>query len=60
MDWVDGQELGKSMTGKLVRKIFEEYGGLTENGLCRLIYLNVWSPMVGTVWKGLGGVALLD
>jgi hypothetical protein len=35
-------------------------GGLHENGSHRLIYLNVWSPVGGTVQEGLGGVALLE
>lgn len=26
----------------------------------RLTYLNVWSPVGGTVWEGFGGVALLE
>ena len=26
--------------------------GLNENGSCRLIYLNAWSPVVGIVWEG--------
>ena len=34
-------------------------GILNENGSHRLIYLNVWSPVGGPVWEGLGGVALL-
>ena len=25
-----------------------------------IIYLNVWSLVDGTVWKGLGGIALID
>jgi hypothetical protein len=29
--------------------------GLNENDLHRLIYLNAWSPVGGTVWEGLGG-----
>jgi len=37
------------MTGKLVKKTFEEYGGLNENGLHGLIYLNAWSLVVGTI-----------
>ena len=35
-------------------------GGLNENGPCRFIYLNAWFPVDGTVWEGLGGVALLE
>lgn len=26
----------------------------------RLIRLNIWSPVNGTIWEGLGGVALLE
>jgi len=32
-------------------------GGLNENDLHRLIYLNALSPVCGTVQEGLGGVA---
>ena len=32
-------------------------GGLNENGLQGLIYLNALSPVAGIVWEGLGGVA---
>lgn len=35
-----------------------ECGGLNENGLHRLIYLNTWSPSYGTIWERLRGVAL--
>lgn len=35
-------------------------GGLNENGPYRLIYLNVWFLVSGTVWEGLGGVTLLE
>ena len=34
--------------------------GLNENGPHRLICLNAWSPVVGTVWEGLGVVALME
>jgi hypothetical protein len=36
-----------------------ECGGLNENGLHRLIFLNIWSPVSGTVWECLGGLTLL-
>ena len=35
-------------------------GGLNENGLQGLIYLTIWSPTGGTLWGGLGGVALQE
>ena len=35
-------------------------GDLSENGPHRLVRLNAWSLVGGTVWKGLGGVALLE
>ena len=35
-------------------------GALNENGPCGLIYLNTQSPVSGTVWEGLGAVALLE
>lgn len=35
-------------------------GGLNENDLDRLIYLNAWSPISGTPWEGLGGMAWLE
>lgn len=31
-----------------------------ENGPRRLKYLNAWSLVAGTVWEGLGGVAMLE
>ena len=34
--------------------------GLDEKSSHRLIYLNTWSPVGGTVWEGLGNVALLE
>ena len=34
--------------------------GLDDNGLCRFVYLNTWFPVGGTVWEGLGDVALLE
>jgi hypothetical protein len=34
--------------------------GLNENGRRRRIYLNTQSTVSGTVWGGLGGVALLE
>ena len=36
------------------------YVGLNENVLHRLICLNIWSLVGGTIWEGLGGVALLQ
>ena len=36
------------------------FGGLSENGLYRLMCLNIWSPVSGTVWERLGGVVLLE
>lgn len=35
-------------------------GGLNENGPLRLTYLNVWSPVGGTVWEGSGRVVFLE
>jgi hypothetical protein len=35
-------------------------GGFNEHGPHRLICLNAWSPVSGTVWEGLRGVALLE
>ena len=35
------------------------FGSLNENGPHSFIYLSVWSPVGGTVWEGLEGVALL-
>ena len=32
---------------------------LSENGTHRFMYWNAWSLVVGTVWRRLGGVALL-
>jgi hypothetical protein len=34
--------------------------GSLDNGSHRITYLNVWSAVGGPVWKGLGGVALLE
>lgn len=35
--------------------------GLSENGPLRFIHLSIWSLVdEGTVWEGLGGVALLE
>lgn len=36
---------------------YEHCGGLNEDGPQRVIYLNTWSPVGGTSWEGLGGVA---
>lgn len=33
------------------------HADLNENPPLWLTYLNVWSPVVGTVWEGLEGVA---
>lgn len=35
-------------------------GGLIENGPYRLICSNAWSPVGGTIWVELRGVALLE
>jgi len=32
-------------------------GGLKENAPNRLLGLNIWSTVDGTVWEGLGGVS---
>ena len=40
--------------------VVNSHCGLNENDPHRLIYLNAWSPVGGTIWKGLGGVALLE
>jgi hypothetical protein len=32
-------------------KAENHWGGLNENGLHRVIYLNVWSPVGRTVWE---------
>jgi hypothetical protein len=34
--------------------------GLNENGLQRVMYLNTWPLVGGTVWEELGGVASLE
>lgn len=33
--------------------------GLNMNGLHRFIHLNSWSSVGGSLWEGLGGIALL-
>jgi hypothetical protein len=33
---------------------------LDENNLHRLVHLIGWAPVGGTVWEGLGGMALLE
>ena len=35
-------------------------GGFDQSGSHSLEYWNAWSPVGGTVWKGFGGVALLE
>jgi hypothetical protein len=35
-------------------------GGFNKNGPHKLMYLNGWSPVGGTIWEGLGGVASLE
>jgi hypothetical protein len=35
-------------------------GGLNENSLHRFMNLNIWFLDGGTVWEGLGGMALLE
>jgi hypothetical protein len=42
------------------QELHSETLSLNENGPRRLIYLNIWSPVVGTVWKGLGSAAILE
>lgn len=37
-----------------------EYGVLNKNVHYWIIYLNVWSLVIGTVWEELAGVALLE
>ena len=37
---------------------FEVCGCLNKNGLLRLMCLNSWSSVSGTLWEGLGGVTL--
>ena len=37
-----------------------DQSGLNEYGPNRLVCLNAWSLVGGTVWEGLGGVALLE
>lgn len=34
--------------------------GMNENGLHRLLHLNACSPVHGTIWEELGGMALED
>ena len=36
------------------------FGGLNDNGPYRLICLNAWFPVGGTILEGLGGVVLLE
>ena len=36
------------------------YGGVNENDPHNLMYLSAWVPISGTVWEGLGGVALWE
>lgn len=40
--------------------IYSHCGDLNENGPQRLIDLNTWSPVSGTVWEGLRAMALLE
>jgi hypothetical protein len=35
-------------------------GGLSEDASLKFICLNAWASVSGTVWEGLGGVALLE
>lgn len=39
---------------------FVKNGGLNENAASRLMYLNAWSKVAGTVWEGLRNMALLE
>ena len=40
---------------------YVEWGdGLNENGPYKLIYLNAWSPVSGTIWEGLESMVLLE
>lgn len=39
---------------------FSRCGSLNENDLYRLLCLENWSPVGETIWKGLGGLALLE
>lgn len=37
-----------------------QYDGLNENSFHKVIYLNTWSTVGGSVWEGLGGVTMLE
>ena len=51
--------LGANSNGTLL-SVFWACEGLHENDPQRLMVLTAWSPFGGTVWDGLGGVALLE
>lgn len=35
-------------------------GDMTDNGPGKLIHMNSWSSVIGTIWEGLRDVALLE
>ena len=44
----------------LYNRIKQKCASLNENSSHMLICLNAWSLLGGTVWEGVGGVALLE
>jgi hypothetical protein len=44
----------------MIRNSIGWCGGFNENGSYRLTALNTWSPLGGTVWKGLGAYNLVE
>lgn len=45
---------------KVSFKDLAQCGSLNENGPQRLLYLNTWYPVRGTIWEGWGGMSFLD
>lgn len=49
-----------NIISSLQSSYFLPHGELNKNGSHRLIYLNTWSEVGGTVGKELGGLVLLE
>lgn len=57
---VTERKLEHKETSVFLGSTLGQCSGLNKNGPQRLMYLNTWSPVSGSVWEGLGGGSLLE